>query len=56
MVSINFIKFTFYEGMPCENMWILDKNTVHFYNDYSNFSCNGIKQLHNHELKFTKPL
>lgn len=50
MISINFIKLTFYEGMLCENMCILDKNTVYFYNNYSNFFCNDIKLLHNHEL------
>lgn len=56
MVSIHFIKLTFYGSMSCENVCTLAKNTLHFYNGYSDFFCNDIKLLYKHELKFTKPL
>lgn len=51
MVSIRFMTLTFYEGMCCENVCTLAKNTLHFYDDYSDFSCNDIKLLYKHELK-----
>lgn len=43
MVSIHFMKHTFYEGMSCENVCTLAKNTLHFYDDYSDFSCNDMQ-------------
>lgn len=52
MVTIDLIKPTFYEGVSCENVCTLAKSTLHFYNYYSDFSCNDIKLLYKHELKF----
>lgn len=43
MVSTHFIKFTFYEDTSYENVYTLAKIILHFYDDYSDFSCNDIK-------------
>lgn len=45
MVSIHFIKLTFYEDTSSENVCTLAKIILHFYNDYSDFSCDDIKLL-----------
>lgn len=43
MVSIHFIKLTFYEDTSYENVCTSAEIILHFYNDYSDFSCDDIK-------------
>lgn len=43
MVSINFIKLTFYGDTSYQNVCTSAKIILHFYNDYNDFSCDDIK-------------
>lgn len=45
MVSIHFIKLTFYENTSYENVYTLAQIILHLYNDYSDFFCKDIKTV-----------